>query len=400
MKRKRSLRQVLARQWMVFGLVLLLSFATLSVLLLFLLEDSLINRHLRDVAAEAMTASEQFPVLPPGFERISACCIPETLQARTNGLRTGGIREFRLPDGRYVHVLAGRYDGDRADLLVYDVSDQLTVNAALMRGWPWLLLAAAILTIIAYALAHRLISKVSTQALTLVSRAGDANGPEDLRELARNEHIEEFSELARLNAEVWEARLADLDRERETLAFLGHELRTPLQSIRNSLALLQDDRDNQSAWHRLHRAQNRLVRASHSVLWLASHTEPPTGAYCTVAPLLSVLEQEFTPLADARSQSIRVNVPMDLRWPLPEEVVETVLANLLLNAIQHGGPGDITVMASHNTLILGNVLPEQTAPTGFGLGLQLSRRLLERFGWSLTLLQSNGHTQLRLSSNA
>lgn len=389
MTRKRSLARVLARQWVVFGLLLFAGFAVMSVLTLFVLEDSFIDRRIRDVAQE-ISARGPASALPARFERLSPELAPPAMAARMHGLRDGAIREFRLPDGRYVHVLVGRDPQGRRYLLSYDVSDQLNVNAALAQGWPWLLLAGAALALLAYGLARRFVGRVSRQARDLLSRVGEAEGPQRLQALAAEEDILEFSELARLSAEAWDKRLAALERERQTLAFLAHELRTPLQSARTSLALLDVDRGNALAWQRLARAQDRLARASHAILWLGT-AGPVPDARSPVAPVLDALLSEFAPLAANRRQVVSVGIGDDASWPMPPEVIETVLANLLLNAIQHGGAGDIALALDDRGLRLANPAADGSDAAGFGLGLALVQRLLERFGWRLERNGTSGH---------
>lgn len=382
MSRRRSLARVLAGQWIVFGLSLLAGFALVSVLLLYMLEDAFIDRRLRE-ASRSVAQAAQAPVLPGRFEVVREDLAPPPLRRRMDGLRDGAIREFRLDDGRYVHVMASRDHTGRRVLISYDVSDQLNVNAALAQGWPWLLLAAAVLALMAYALARRFVGGVSRQAGDLLARVMDAEGPAQLRTLAGKQAIHEFSELARLSAEAWEVRLSALERERETLAFLAHELRTPLQSARTSLALLGADRGNAQAWQRLQRAQDRLARASHAALWLGTAGPTPEGVDCRVAPVLASLLEEFEPLAATKQQQFIRTITDDVHWPMPVEVVETVLANLLLNAIQHGGPGQIGVVLESRGLRLSNLLADSGEGTGFGLGRVLVQRLLERFGWWL-----------------
>lgn len=379
---KRSLGQVLAQQWIVFGLVLFAGFAAISSLFLYVLEDQFINARLREAALDVATLANP-PALPSRFELVSFDQAPSALRERMDPVRLGGIREFPLPDGRYVHVFSGRdMDGTRF-LLTYDVSDQLNVNRALIHGWPWLLLAAAALAMIALALARRFVGQVTGQARELVVRVMEADGPQQLHALANEEAIGEFSVLARLSAEAWEARLAALERERETLAFLGHELRTPLQSARTSLALLNEDRDNTAAWQRLQRAHGRLVRATHTVLWLGAGGPVAAGANCEVSPVVEALVAEFAPLASSRQQSIESAVDVSVCWALPAEVVETVLANLLLNAIQHGGPGQIRLRLDGEGMRMVNPASATPEASGFGLGLELVQRLLERFNWCL-----------------
>jgi len=394
----KRLRRVLAGQWIAFGLVLMVACAGMTLLLLFLLEDRFIDDRLRAVGAD-IVALDAAP-LPERFELHARAAAPAFLQAPMAGRGPGRIREFRLPGGRYVHVLAGRTPAGEEFLLVHDVSHQLHVNEALARAWPWLLAMAALLSLLAWALARLFVGRVTRQAHALVAQIGGSDDPDNLQALAARQDIEEFAELARLAATAWRSRLQVLARERETLAFLGHELRTPLQSARTSLALLDADRGNEVAWGRLRRAQDRLARASHSVLWLAGDAAPPDDARCEVAPLLRALADEFSPLAAARGQRLDLDVTPGLAWPLPPEVAEAVLANGLLNAIQHGGAGDIHVHADATGLALDNPQASDSTAGGFGLGLSLAGRLLARFGGALSLQAEAGRVRLCLRLRA
>lgn len=377
----RSLARVLMRQWIAFGLALFAVFAAMAVLVLFLLEDSFIDTRLREVADSvvdvgAAALPHRFSVQPVDQAEIE-------LRQVMQGLDRGAIRELRLADGRYVHVLSGRTPAGDDYLLAYDVSDQLRVNAAIARAWPWLAGMAALLVLLAGGLARAFAARIGRQARALVEQI--ANGPDvdSLRAAADGQSILEFGQLARLAAEAWQSRLQALDSERETLAFLGHELRTPLQSARTSLALLEDDSGNAAAWQRLRRSHSRLARASHSVLWLARQGAPALAAPCEVPALVRQLLEEFAPLAAGNDQQLRSEAPAGLTWALPADVAETVLANLLLNAIQHGGPGVVQLLADDRGLTVLNPPGVDQPLAGFGLGLRLSQRLLERFGWRL-----------------
>lgn len=395
MNTKRSLRQVLARQWIAFALVLATAFAAMALLLLFVLEDEFIDDRLSSVAGGIVRLESAR--LPERFELHSLSQAPAELAQPVQGRRPGSIDEFRLADGRYVHVLVGRSPGGEDYLLVYDVSDQLRVNQALAGAWPWLLAMAIALAFLAWLLSRWLVARIALRARGLIERIGGSPDPESLQAFAENESIAEFSQLALWAAESWRARVHALAIERDTLAFLGHELRTPLQSARTSLVLLQDDRDNQEAWRRLQRAQNRLLRASHSVLWLASDVAPPADASCATGPLLTGLVDEFATLAQARGQTLDVGVPEGLQWALPEEVAETVVANGLLNAIQHGGPGLIRIEATTTGLLMENPRAPDSGSSGFGLGLLLSERLLARFGWTLSRTETLERVRLCLA---
>lgn len=387
MTRRQSLRRVLARQWVAFGLVLFAGFAAMALLLLYMLEDAFIDRRLHDLGGTL--ATRPGPALPARFAVHAPDAAPAAIRDGTRGMGDGRIREFRLPDNRYVHVLRTRGPDGAPLLLVHDVSDQLIVNAALARAWPGLVVIGLLLGLAAWAMALAFMRRLSRQAAVLVERIGLEGDPSRLHAYARDSAVTEFGELAGHLAEAWEARLHALARERETLAFLAHELRTPLQSARTSLALLEEQPGHVSARQRLQRAVARLARASTSILWLsgdpaAAAPSPP----CPLQPLLVGLMAEFAPLATARRQTLNLDVIAPGTWPLPAEVAETVLANLLLNAIQHGAAGGIAIEMDGAYLCMRNPVAASmvtSSGAGSGLGLQLVRRILQRIGWVLVL---------------
>jgi len=381
--RQRSLKRVLTSQWIAFTLALSILFFAVVVLLLFILEDAFIDRRLKDVAS-AFTDLDTPPALPSQFSYFRMSTLPDDIRLRLHGDRVGRIEEFWRTNGRYVHVLLARTREGAPFVLLYDVTDELTVTSGIQRSLPYVLPLLVVLALCAYGVAGAFVNRVGRQARRMVEQVRASPDPESLRGLAEREPIQELSELARLNAEVWADKLAAVERERNTLAFLGHELRTPLQSARTSLTLLQDERANPEAWHRLRRAVSRLIRASNSILWLSSESTPPAAETAAVGQILAELLEEFSPLAQTKEQVFDLHVEPELTWPLPGDAVETVLANLLLNAIQHGTAGVISIQATRDALTITNPTSSQHEAGGFGIGLQVVQRLVDRFGWEMS----------------
>lgn len=382
MMRQRSLSHILARQWMAFTLGLSALFIAATLLLLFMLEDSFINRRLEAVAATVLDPALEPPVLPSQFRLFAMPQLPDDIRAHVEGEAVGHNEEFRRDNGRYVHVLLARTVAGQPFVVVYDVTDELTVNAGISHGVVYALPLLLLLLACAYVLARAFVGRVAGRAKALVEQVLDSPDPQRLHALAQREPVREFSELVRLHARAWQDQLTAVERERQTLAFLGHELRTPLQSARTSLALLEANRADPAAWARLQRAVERLVRASNATLWLSSDVIRPAGSHTLAVACLGELVEEFRPLATAKDQRIELAVAPGLRWPWPREVVEIVLANLLLNAIQHGDAGTIVIDATPASLTILN--PRVSADTGgFGLGLQIVQRLAARIGWEV-----------------
>ena len=383
--RRRSLQRALARRWMVFAAVLSVLLGGNALLLLFLLEDSFIDRHLRAVAAGVVEPGPASPGLPARFQALAWPSVPDDIGARLAGREPGAIAEFRRADGRYVHALAARTASGRPFVLVYDVTDELTINPRLSVGLVYALALLLLSLLCAYVLARTFISRTVEGVHGLMRQVLDSPDPQQLEALAQREPVREFGELLQLHAGVWREQRAAVERERETLAFLAHELRTPLQSARTSLELLAESPAHVLAMARLQRALARLTRASNAILWLGSDaTLPQERIHATTR--VAELVRELQPLAAVRGQSVELRISSALYWEAPWDVVETLLANLLLNAIQHGGEGIIVLEADDTALALSN--PHATTSVdGFGLGLRIVERLAARIGWEVALVR-------------
>lgn len=373
----RRLAVILTRRWMLFAGLTAVLFTASALLLLFLLEDSFIDRRLKAAADSVADLGTAERMLPAGFRLYRDTEAPLDIHARLPWASAGEPFEMRRADGSYVHVMLDHTPSGQTFVLVYDVTSELTVS----RRWGvGLLLACAVtgaVLLIAFVLARAFVTRVAQRASSVVAEMNTTRDPEQLRALAARQDVEEFQQLLLLHADAWEAELASVNREKQTLTQLAHELRTPLQSARTSLAILNDDRMDPGAWERLHRAVARLARASSAVLWLSTERGAALEATRDVVPEIQALVDEFAPLADARQQRIQVDVAQPTRWTIPQEIADAIFGNLLMNAVQHGGPGVISVQIQSGAVTIAN--PKgPSGGEGFGVGLGIVRRLVER----------------------
>lgn len=385
----RSLKRVLGLQWALFGGALLLGLCALAAVALYVLEDSFIDARL--FAAERALAGEREPLPQVQLWRLDA--FPEAQRQRLAALKPGALREFRLDKDRYVHLRALAADGEGPRFLVFDAQEEMRVSEALRRAAPVLALLLALLLLHAAWLARRFVGRVEGAAGGLLEALEREPSAASLRRAADTQPVAEFQRFGHALADALDARLAALKREEETLRFLAHELRTPLQSARLAVEALGEHVEA-PAQARLRRALQRLERANAAVLWLGEST-PATEAF-DVGPILSSLVDECTPLAARRGQRIEMVGEASVRWALPPAGIEAVLGNLLINAIQHGAPGVIEIMLGAERIEIRNATDDGEGHSGFGLGLELARRLLAKIEWTLAARISRAGAELIL----
>lgn len=385
-----SLRRVLVVQWALFTAVLLLGAGGVAVIALFVLEDSFIDERL--LAAERALPGEPAPATAV-LRRLDA--LPAERHAMLAALAPGSMREFRIDADRYVHLRVLAPDAQGPRFLVYEAHDALRVGAGLRRGAPTLLALLVLLVLLAGWMGHRFAGRVERAARALLPPPGRHHDGQTLRAASAAQPIEEFRQIGLSLADALQQRLDALQREEDLQRFLAHELRTPLQSARLALAALPSDAAGQRQRERLQRALQRLQRAAAAVLWLGENT--PAAEPSPVAPIARELLDELAPLAAQRGQQIELEERGALHWPLPAAAIAAILGNLLLNAIQHGGQGTLSLRLDGDALQLCNPCEPQIAAGGFGLGMELVRRLLAPIGWQLRLDVEQGRACARLS---
>jgi len=302
------------------------------------------------------------------------------------------VRELRIDRDRYIHVRALEPDRLGPRFLVFEAQDELRVTSAVLRAAPMLGLSLLLILLYAAWLARRFVGRIEGAAGSLLDALEREPSAESLRCAADAQPVEEFQRFGHALAQSLETRLAALQREEDTLRFLAHELRTPLQSARLAFAGLPQTES--AAGARLQRALQRLERANAAVLWLG---EPSPGAEpAEVEICLRTLCEELAPLAAQRGQRFALQQDSRLRWSLPVAAAEAVLGNVLLNSIQHGAPGTISLRLHPAGLDLRNACAPQGESAGFGLGLELSRRLLARAGWELQLVIADAAAEVSI----
>ena len=201
------------------------------------------------------------------------------------------------------------------------------------------------------------------------------------------------------------------EQERERYAFfsaLGHELRTPLSSIRGYLETLLDDRVDEATRRRFLRVahdeslrMSRLIEGMFEISMLDMQAAFAPRASCVVAEAIAVAVDACARTAAARACAVATACPPGLPAAIDGDRLTLVLINLLDNAVKHGRAGgrvSVTASATDTAVAIavdddgngiGAVESERlfafgergaTSAQGTGIGLALVRLIVERAG--------------------
>jgi PAS domain S-box-containing protein len=212
-----------------------------------------------------------------------------------------------------------------------------------------------------------------------------------------------------------ETGLRDADRRKdEFLATLSHELRNPLAPLRTGLQLmrLQGDRPNPAVHDIMERQLNQLVRLVDDLLEMSRITRGQLELRrerVTIATIVRNAVETSQPLIEAGGHRLDISLPGETLWLEGDPVRLTqILGNLLNNAAKYtddGGTLGVTVQRDGESAVIRvsdtgwgitaaglerifemfsrEVHVKGRSQGGLGIGLTLSRRLIEMHGGSI-----------------
>lgn len=197
-----------------------------------------------------------------------------------------------------------------------------------------------------------------------------------------------------------------IERERSLLDQASHEFRTPLAVISGAADVLHKQQlpeHSQRPLNRIDEAVGNLKQIMEALLYLSREPTPAEREEITVLHgLLPDLVRDHLYLVSAKPVHYQVNDLEPLTLRAPESMVRIAVGNLLRNAADHTYVGEIRVsLVAHRLYIRDSGEGFDTAQAaerytaslkhsvkqggGSGLGLFLTRRICERFGWRLHL---------------
>ena len=227
--------------------------------------------------------------------------------------------------------------------------------------------------------------------------------------------------------------LLDVTEQRETeslrqefVARVSHELRTPLTSIIGFIATLRQrhhqlpDEERERYLLVVERQAARLERLVSTLLWSARLERDRALPSPRSVPLEEAVQQTTEVLADLLPSDVEVNVGTATVHVDPDHL-QQVLGNLLANAATYGRPPIVVRAwcddAHHVTIevsdggpgVMSAFVPELFSPfaqastgdrrtsMGLGLGLSITRGLLEVNDGDITYTREDGRTCFRVS---
>ena len=285
-------------------------------------------------------------------------------------------------------------------------TDFLAYNARNLL--PYLLLASPIVLLAVWLSVRNGLRPLQQLAERIRGRA-----PGDLQPVGFDARHRELRPLVQaLDALLQQAR-AQLQRERAFVQDAAHEMRTPLAVITaqaHVLARSQDGAERAAAQQHLDGAIQRSAHLAQQLLDLAALDEAPRAVQAPVDIAAQVRGQlaQAAPAALVQGIELALDAPEQLWRPVDVAALQSIVANLLDNALRYGGAGCAVQVALAAGPAQGWSLTVQDdgpgiapaeqarvfdrfyrgagqAASGSGLGLAIVRQAAARLGGGVTL---------------
>jgi signal transduction histidine kinase len=367
-----------------------------------------------DPLGRFLSGAEDFPILGDDPRDLTRKKIFSAFPVQTLGGEIEG----------YLYVILGGEE--------FDSVAQMLEGSYILRVSTWAVVATLLFALLTALLIFKLLTRrLKTLALTIETfRRDDFSEQSDLSRMSllrlsttqRRDEIDKlgttFIQMAdRIHRQVRQLEQTDQLR-RELVADVSHDLRTPLTSLQGyleTLSLKEGMLSPQEQRHYLDIAikhsgrLSKLIAELFDLAKLNSQEMMPHVEPFSLSELVQDVVQKLKVVAEKKQVNLQANIREDLPFVLADiGLIERVLENLIVNAIRHTPKRGVVIVA----LSLGNgkmvtqvtdtgcgIPPEelpyifdryyrvgnsqQGRATGAGLGLAISKRILELHGSSI-----------------
>ncbi|QRN41485.1 MAG: hypothetical protein GKC53_05035 [Neisseriaceae bacterium] len=196
------------------------------------------------------------------------------------------------------------------------------------------------------------------------------------------------------------------ERERQFLSYTSHELRTPLSIIVSNTEILKyvlkqceinDNPKLQQAIIRLEKYTHQMQGITQAILWLDRGSESINIESVQLDQLVEeVIQQNISNIQNNPNIQLKiVSEPSTIKtYYFP---VQIVLNNIIKNTFQHTLSGNINIRLTPKFLEVENALTERKY--GFGVGLELTKKLVDKLGFNYIIKESDDKFYCKLVFN-
>ena len=324
-----------------------------------------------------------------------------------------GSRHTVVVDDHYYQVEVGVWQ-DRVVYLSYDITEweeqEHTVLMMLIYG---LLIVLCVALVMGWSATKAILSPVRHLSSRLTKLQPEVRS----QGIAEDYVGTEIGEIAAAFDKYMERLDQFIEREQTFTAAASHELRTPLSVMMGAVDVLSASSQSPAslrAIERINRACREMLAFIEATLYLSREgsAQIDQSSPADLAVIVErLLEDNAAAIAD-KSLRIEKHFSGKLQLHEPQSLVQITLGNILRNAIEHTYKGSIVITLDDHSITIsdtGEGIPAQslsqvfdrsysTKSSGTGLGLNLVKRICDRFDWQIDISSELGvGTQVRIT---
>jgi signal transduction histidine kinase len=374
------------------------------------LEEALLEQIVSEELDDLVRRHRDQPELPqpvgPNLQYFAVRADEEAakLPPHLRGLAAG---QHEVGSGRDELHVGVRRAGDMVFVVAYDAGP----HEAREQEFSQLVLASlAVVAVIALVLGYWLAGVLTRQITELARRLPSlAPGPAHPL-LARSDQDTEVRALAQALDEYLGRIARMIQREQEFTANASHELRTPLTAIRTSCELLLADRalpeKARTRLEMMNTAAGRMEEQIQTLLFLAREMSIGAVEPVSIRDCVEDAVGPFRPAMGQKGLSFEARLEPGAVLSLNRQALQTVLSNLIRNAVQYTERGFIRITYGARRLTVadsGSGIAAEDQPKlferfyraapergGFGIGLAIVKQICDACGWTIEVASAPG----------
>ncbi|MCF7505710.1 MULTISPECIES: HAMP domain-containing sensor histidine kinase [Vibrio] len=341
----------------------------------------------KPVTNQEFTVATQWSDLPQG---IQSHIEQSNVELNVISKKVLGKSIFAPPKEGYFVMKVMKGDEERYVSAVFDQTRDHFLEDKALPHFVTILLTALAAIVLFFAILVLILRKVASPVEQLKNWAKSLD-KDNLNEPTPDFHFSELNTLANIIRDSLSSVQSGLEREQKFLGYASHELRTPIAVTRTNSELLEkliqkgkSPEKQLEVIDRIKRAGFTMTDLTETLLWLTRQQDKDLPVESThLGELLQQINHDLTYLLSGKAVIVNLESD-DTRCQLPLGLTRIVLTNLIRNAFQHTDSGTVDIVQSGSKVTIVNHNTDGTIEDnhlGFGLGLELTEKLLAQYQW-------------------
>ncbi|MEZ9313952.1 sensor histidine kinase [Vibrio lentus] len=341
----------------------------------------------KPVTNQEFTVATQWGDLPQGIQTYIE---QSNVELNVISKKVLGKSIFAPPKEGYFVMKVMKGDEVRYVSAVFDQKQDHFLEDKALPHFVTIFLTALAAIVLFFAILVLILRKVASPVEQLKNWAKSLD-KDNLNEPTPDFHFSELNTLASIIRDSLSSVQSSLEREQKFLGYASHELRTPIAVTRTNSELLEkliqkgkSPEKQLEVVDRIKRAGFTMTDLTETLLWLTRQQDkdlPLDNIH--LGDMLQQINHDLTYLLNGKPVTVSLKSD-ESQYQLPAGLTRIVLTNLIRNAYQHTGNGTVDIVQKGSRVVIVNCNTDgsiEDNELGFGLGLELTERLLAQYDW-------------------